>query len=267
MRVLRIFSHDPVSQMFYILYSVRWLRPVFSVFCILYCLCCILQLLPPRHSSILEGRFTLSPCSVGHARSLNHGKWPVMYSKLSLRFPPTYSHPRFTFAFGQETWECLNSLNTIIKSLIYVWYEDVDKASVSCDWPAYNLPPRLPMMWDRAPPSKCYCLLEMPTTCHWASSLLVNRPTWVFWLFLHPPDNAGTLQFDRVSYFCSKWCLFSSLWSIPALQSVFLHTWRGKDISWHGHCLLNGQVGSLTINSGRGIFSQRNQRKNNSLTE
>ena len=33
-----------------------------------------------------------------------------------------------------------------------------------------------------------------------ASSLLVNRPTWVFWLFLRPPDNAGT-QFDRVSYF------------------------------------------------------------------
>ena len=143
----------------------------------------------------------------------------------------------------------------------------VDKASVSCDRPAYNLPPRLSIMWDRAPPSKCYCLLKMPTTCHWASSLLVKGPTWVFWLFLHPPDNAGTLQFDRVSYFCSKWCLFSSLWSIPALQSVFLHTWRGKDISWHGHCLLNGQVGSLTINSGRGIFSQRNQRKNNSLTE
>ena len=190
--------------MFYILYSVRWLRPVFSVFCILYCLRCILQLLPPHHSSILEGRFTLSPCSVGHARSLNHGKWPVMYSKLSLLFPPT--HLRFTFSFGHFTASRNMRVpwfpgHTIIKSLIYVWYEDVEKTSVSCNWPAYNLPPRLSIMRDRAPPSKCYCLLKMPTTCHWASSLLVKGPTWVFSLFLHPPDTAGTLQFDRVSYF------------------------------------------------------------------
>ena len=190
--------------MFYILYSVRWLRPVFSVFCILYCLRCILQLLPPHHSSILEGRFTLSPCSVGHARSLNHGKWPVMYSKLSLLFPPT--HLRFTFSFGHFTASRNMRVlwfpgHTIIKSLIYVWYEDVEKTSVSCNWPAYNLPPRLSIMWDRAPPSKCYCLLKMPTTCHWASSLLVKGPTWVFSLFLRPPDIACTLRFDRVSYF------------------------------------------------------------------
>ena len=190
--------------MFYILYSVRWLRPVFSVFCILYCLRCILQLLPPHHSSILEGRFTLSPCSVGHARSLNHGKWPVMYSKLSLLFPPT--HLRFTFSFGHFTASRNMRVlwfpgHTIVKSLMYVWYEDVEKTSVSCNWPAYNLPPRLSIMWDRAPPSMCYCLLKMPTICHWASSLLVNRPTWVFSLFLRPPDIAGTLRFDRVSYF------------------------------------------------------------------
>ena len=190
--------------MFYILYSVRWLRPVFSVFCILYCLRCILQLLPPHHSSILEGRFTLSPCSVGHARSLNHGKWPVMYSKLSLLFPPT--HLRFTFSFGHFTASRNMRVlwfpgHTIVKSLMYVWYEDVEKTSVSCNWPAYNLPPRLSIMRDRAPPSKCYCLLKMPTTCHWASSLLVKGPTWVFWLFLHLPDIAGTLRFDRVSYF------------------------------------------------------------------